>query len=109
LQRLNHACYEQLSNPCENLEMKTGVSRLRGGGRILPVLVATFGLALLGNAADDLLVLSDEFDDAGTLSQWQRVYQAEGWGFDQLEHWDINTTGSGQMFMRPHSSSWYEE
>jgi hypothetical protein len=89
--------------------MKTGISEVRRGRRLLPGLMASFGLALTGIAADDLQVLSDEFDDAGTLSQWQRVYQGEGWGFDQLDQWDINSTRTGHMFMMPHSSSWYQE
>ena len=33
----------------------------------------------VGRSFDDLSLLTDEFDDAATLSQWQRVYQAEGW------------------------------
>ena len=82
---------------------------LRGGTAILIALAFTFRLALPCFAVDDLQMLSDEFDDASTLSQWQRVYQAEGWGFDQLEQWDINTTRPGQMFMMPHTCTWYQE
>lgn len=79
-------------------------------GRVsLMALAFTVRLTLPCFAADDLQVLSDEFDDAGTLSQWQRVYQTEGWGFDQLEQWDINTTRPGQMFLMPHTCTWYQE
>lgn len=60
-------------------------------------------------ATDDLGPFSDEFDDPATLSQWSRVYQAEGWGFDQLEQWDIDQSNAGRMTMMPHTSSWYEE
>ncbi|MGB0583200.1 MAG: immunoglobulin domain-containing protein, partial [Limisphaerales bacterium] len=58
---------------------------------------------------DDLSPLSDEFESPSTLPNWQRVYQVEGWGFDQLEQWDINQSNSGRMTMMPHTSSWFEE
>jgi hypothetical protein len=60
-------------------------------------------------AADDIAHLTDEFTDPATLANWQRVYSAEGWGFDQLEQWDINQSNSGRMTMMPYSSSWYQE
>lgn len=56
--------------------------------------------------ADDLSLLSDEFDSNQTLPNWRRIYQAEGWGNNALETLDIN---SGRMIMMPHTSSWYEE
>ena len=49
-------------------------------------------LPLAAFAADDLTPLSDEFNDPSTLSQWKRVYVVEGWGANQLEVQDINTT-----------------
>ncbi|MCB1096526.1 MAG: hypothetical protein KDN22_13195 [Verrucomicrobiae bacterium] len=58
------------------------------------------------DASDGLVALSDEFDDAETLANWKRVYEEEGWGFDQLEQWGIS---DGQMTMIPHSSGWYNE
>lgn len=60
-------------------------------------------------AADDLTPLSDEFNDASTLSQWQRVYAVEGWNADQLEKQDINSTRAGRMFMMPFTSTWYND
>lgn len=60
-------------------------------------------------AGDDLTPLSDEFDDAGSLSQWRRIYQAEGWGNNALQQLDINTTRPGRLWMVPHTSSWYAE
>ena len=39
--------------------------------------------------ADDLAPLSDEFDDAGTIGNWQRNFAVEGWGAgaDKFETW----------------------
>ena len=60
-------------------------------------------------AADDLTPLSDEFNDASTLSQWKRVYVVEGWPANQLEVQDINTTRPGHMVMIPFTSTWYND
>jgi len=60
-------------------------------------------------AYDDLTILSDEFDAAHTRTNWQRIYQVEGWGNDVLQQFDINTTRSGRMTMVPYTSSWYAE
>ncbi len=59
--------------------------------------------------ADDLCALSDHFDDPVTLSDWQRLYQVEGWPHDQLETWDIDQTAPGQMTLMPYTSSWYQD
>ena len=66
-------------------------------------------LPLAAVAADDLTPLSDEFNDASTLSQWKRVYVVEGWGANQLEVQDINTTRAGHMVMIPFTSTWYND
>ena len=66
-------------------------------------------LPLAAFAADDLKPLSDEFNDASTLAQWQRVYAVEGWGANQLELQDINTTRPGFMVMMPFASTWYQD
>lgn len=60
-------------------------------------------------AADDLTDLNDDFEDASTLANWQRIYQTEGWGADQLEVWDINNTQAGKMVFAPHTTVWYED
>jgi hypothetical protein len=64
---------------------------------------------LAGVAADDLTPLSDEFNDAATLSQWKRIYAIEGWGANQLEIQDINTTRPGRMVMVPFTSTWFND
>ncbi len=65
--------------------------------------------SLNAGGADDLSLLSDEFDSAASIANWSRIYQTEGWGNNALEGIDINTTRAGQMVMMPYTSSWYEE
>ena len=60
-------------------------------------------------AYDDLTSLSDEFDTAHTITNWQRIYQVEGWGNNALQTLDINTSRPGRMTMVPHTGSWYAE
>ena len=52
--------------------------------------------------------LSDEFDEPASLSDFQRIWQREGWPFDQLQ---LRLIGQlpGRLSMRPHSSGWYED
>jgi hypothetical protein len=57
-------------------------------------------------AADDLAALSDEFDDATTLTRWQRYPEAEGWP-SMLSHVDIGETHPGQLRLQPITSCWY--
>ena len=58
---------------------------------------------------DDLAALSDEFDNAATLGDFQRVFQVEGWGAgaNKLQTFDINTSRPGRLVMIPYTSSWY--
>jgi len=60
-------------------------------------------------APDDLAALSDEFGSASTLSDWQRNFEAEGWGADKLETWDIDSSRSGHMRLMPYASVWYQD
>lgn len=57
---------------------------------------------------DDLAALSDEFDDAGTLSRWQELAAVEGWP-SQVETLDINTRTPGQLTLVPFTSTWFED
>lgn len=57
---------------------------------------------------DDLAVLSDDFGGA-TLSGWQRIFQVEQWGFDQLEAQDLGQTRPGWLTLVPYTSSWYQD
>jgi hypothetical protein len=72
---------------------------------------ALAGLLLLGNAGAQaqLSLLNDEFDNPGSLANWQRIYAVEGWGANQLELQDVSTSRAGWMTMMPYTSSWYAD
>ena len=59
-------------------------------------------------AATPIAGLSDEFDNAASTEQWQRLNEVEGWNADQLDVYDINSTQSGQMVQQPHTVVWYQ-
>lgn len=52
--------------------------------------------------------LSDEFDEAGSLNEFQRIWQREHWPFDQLQTRVIGQI-PGRLSMQPYSSGWYED
>lgn len=58
-------------------------------------------------AATPIAGLSDEFDDAASIANWQRVHEVEGWNADQLQQWDIDQTQAGRMVMIPETVVWY--
>jgi hypothetical protein len=60
-------------------------------------------------ADDDLVQLSDEFDDPSTLANWRRVYRDEQTRADQLQTFDIGRTRRGWMTLVPHTSTWYQD
>ena len=84
---------------------KPKVSRF---GRCRVLIFAVFYFPLFVRATD-LSQLSDEFDDAGSLIHWSRIYQTEGWSNNVLETFDANTTRPGQLVMMPHTSVWFDE
>ena len=59
-------------------------------------------------AATPIAGLSDEFDDASTTDQWQRVNEVEGWNADQLNVYDIDATQPGRMVQQPNTAVWYQ-
>ena len=59
--------------------------------------------------ADDLALLSDEFENPTSLGEWQRIYLLEGWNADQLESWSIDPGNGGFMEMIPYSSTWFQD
>lgn len=59
-------------------------------------------------AATPIAGLSDEFDNAESTSDWQRVNEVEGWNADQLNVYDIDSTQAGRMVQQPHSAVWYQ-
>lgn len=76
---------------------------------LFAVLTGIVALSPSAGAYDDLTILSDEFDATHTRTNWQRIYQVEGWGNDVLQQFDINTSRPGRMTMVPYTSSWYAE
>lgn len=87
------------------VELPAGSVSAVGDG--LPNLVAELD-QLVHVMADDLALLSDEFDDPVSIANWQRNYQVEGWGADKLETWDVDTSRDGHMRAMPYSSSWFQ-
>jgi hypothetical protein len=77
--------------------------------RFLSLFAALVALSPSVRAYDDLTILSDEFDAAHSVTNWQRIYQVEGWGNDVLQQFNINTSRPGRMTMVPYTSSWYAE
>jgi hypothetical protein len=69
--------------------------------------LATLGLA--SAAATAQAQLSDEFNEAATLGNWQRLYLTEQWPANQLETWDIGVTQAGHMTLVPHPSTWFND
>jgi len=56
----------------------------------------------------DIAGLSDEFDNADTLSQWKDLAAVEGhqsW----VETLDINKTNPGELYLVPYVSAWFED
>lgn len=93
-------------------EVGAGVRALYFLQGVLHRLALTSGLLwfLCASAgADSLVELSDEFDRADSLTNWQRVFQTEGWNADQLEIQNVNTTVPGRMLMVPRTSTWYQD
>jgi len=60
-------------------------------------------------AATPLPACSDEFQDAATRSDWQRLQETEGWHADQLQTWDVNQTHAGRMVLQPNTAVWYQD
>jgi hypothetical protein len=58
--------------------------------------------------ADDLTPLSDEFDQAGTLTQWKDLATVEKFP-SKAARMDINTTSPGQLYIEPYTSTWFED
>lgn len=58
---------------------------------------------------ENLSALSDEFDDASSLDNWQRVFREEKSPADQLQKLDISQSRHGWLTAVPHSSSWYQD
>jgi hypothetical protein len=69
---------------------------------------ATMTSASPAPVADDLTPLSDEFDQAGTLAQWNDLAKVEKFP-SKAARLDINTTSPGQLYIEPYTSTWFED
>ncbi|MDP0491564.1 MAG: hypothetical protein Q7Q71_10980 [Verrucomicrobiota bacterium JB023] len=58
--------------------------------------------------ADDLSLLSDEFDNAATLANWHDLVAVEGWHTSAHETADIDITEPGHFHIVPATSMWFE-
>jgi len=96
----------------ESLERREVLTAAPGTSDLLPAsdsgYLSTDKLTNLNNAGNDLAVLDDDFSNAATLANWQRVEQVEGWNISQLQTWDINASQPGRMVMIPHTVTWYQ-
>ncbi len=57
--------------------------------------------------ADDIAPLSDEFDAAATIAEWQDLAAVEGWGIAAHELADIDTTEPGRFHIVPAANTWF--
>lgn len=60
-------------------------------------------------SGDDLASLSDEFDDPSRLTEWARLFESEGWGANQIEAADIDSSLEGHLTLVPRTSSWHSD
>jgi hypothetical protein len=58
--------------------------------------------------ADDLAVLSDEFDARDSLGAWTLFHEAFGWP-DKIRHLDIGATTPGALNLQPYHSAWVRD
>jgi len=75
----------------------------------VPAVALSLALLPALQAYDDLTALSDEFDDAASVAHWRSLWQTEGWGANQLQTRDINTTQPGRLVLVPRASTWYRD
>lgn len=74
------------------------------------LLIVTLSIITYNTAICQIQLLNDEFNNAATLSaNWLNINDVEGWNAEHLEVHDINTSSSGELFMMPYTSSWYED
>jgi regulation of enolase protein 1 (concanavalin A-like superfamily) len=59
-----------------------------------------------GVQEDSISALSDEFDNAATLSEWRKALDTKN-EEEFLAKIDINETSAGQLFVEPNKGTWY--
>eukprot|EP00510_Aplanochytrium_minuta_P002319 CAMPEP_0184015278 /NCGR_PEP_ID=MMETSP0954-20121128/6200_1 /TAXON_ID=627963 /ORGANISM="Aplanochytrium sp, Strain PBS07" /LENGTH=385 /DNA_ID=CAMNT_0026296001 /DNA_START=120 /DNA_END=1275 /DNA_ORIENTATION=+ len=79
----------------------------------LPTIILAFGtLQTAGKAlaeaggTDPLAVLSDEFEDPSSISNWNRAYIADGWANNLVQN---ETLENGRLTVVPFASGWFEQ
>ena len=113
---------EQLHNALTNTGLSSLFVRLPGTGHEIPAsqdpltaqwlatnLTAVSVTVTNAPYTNDLAALSDEFNDASTLANYQRVNSVEGWNADKLEARDINVSRTGRMTMLPRTGGWFND
>ncbi|BCX50372.1 hypothetical protein HAHE_42800 [Haloferula helveola] len=70
-------------------------------------LLSMLSMLSVGLHADDLWVLSDEFDNAATLANWQDLGVLEGWETPSFELADIDATEPGRFHVVPGPLTWF--
>lgn len=58
---------------------------------------------------DDLTLLSDEFESAGSLRNWQSIRAQEGGTADPLQVAEVGGAQAGWLRLVPYASTWYED
>lgn len=56
-----------------------------------------------------LIPISDEFDNACSLELWTDLDTLEGWNASQLELMDIDITNESQMTLMPYTTAWFAD
>lgn len=60
-------------------------------------------------------ILNDEFNSPCNLADWSNIMEVEGWitpagiPAEHLEEFDISATYSGELCMKPWTTSWYND
>ena len=72
------------------------------------LLVVALFCGASARCGDDLTGLSDEFDDATSLSDWTRHHAVAGLP-DQAAVIDIDGTSAGQLYVEPEVTSWFRD
>ena len=74
----------------------------------LPLAAPAQQVRMAAAPAESLAPLSDEFDDAASLSAWRSHAAAEGWP-EMLKSADVGRTAPGALYLEPHTSGWYAD
>ena len=69
---------------------------------------ATTIAASQASSVDDLAPLSDEFDDARSLTNWKELAAVEGFP-NRVQTLDVNTTSLGHLYLVPYTCTWFQD